>query len=72
MSNRDIDPKPQPDLSTELLQAAGLTCSATDLAGVRALRARFAGDRGRLASLELRDVEPLPIILLPATASEGS
>jgi hypothetical protein len=52
-------------LSAALLAAAGLTFDAADLAGVRALRTRFAADRQRLMSINLRDAEPLTVVAPP-------
>jgi hypothetical protein len=51
-----------PELSAVLLATAGLSADAADLAGVRALRARFANDRQRLSGIDLRDAEPLPVV----------
>jgi hypothetical protein len=51
-----------PDHDATLLAAAGLRIAADDLACVRALRARFARDRARLAAFALDDVEPLTIV----------
>jgi hypothetical protein len=51
--------------SALLLAAAGLSMDAADLAGVRALRARFAADRQRLAAIDLRDAEPLTVVVPP-------
>jgi hypothetical protein len=55
---------PSPDCAA-LLAASGARASDADLAGVRALYARFAADRARLSAAALNDVEPLPIVALP-------
>ena len=53
-----------------LLAAAGLSCDDADLAGVRALRERFADDRQRLAAIDLRDAEPLTVVTVPPSSVE--
>lgn len=59
------------DLSAALLAAAGLTCADADMAGVRALRARFAEDRQRLTAIDLGDAEPLTIVVAPTPMAEA-
>jgi hypothetical protein len=58
---------PPSDTVHVLLGEAGLSPGAADLAGVSALRARFAADRQRLAVIDLDDAEPLTVVVPPRT-----
>jgi hypothetical protein len=67
-NHADDDEVSSPDTLAVLLREVGLALSDTELTGVRALRARFAADRRRLAAIDVGDAEPLTVVAPPRLA----